>query len=381
MTAQSEIDNLYQASKTLAKSQALRVRIWQRLFACGFYYSGLAKKFYFKSVEQQQTPWRILRYQHVVVSEDYPIQLEYHQYVHPKTFEENIRFLRDNFKIVPLKSLLDDVEAGKQIDPLTVCITIDKGWADTYSYAFPILYTYRVPATIFVAPAFIGSTELFWEEHVKLIMNALRNSNASFPKLTSLSRMFYEDLMQFSPNLEITDDAIALFIFLLTQAPLDKRQAVYLEFLDFAKAFGELPKIEPYISWKEAYEMQNSGLITFGSHGFSHKSLFELSREELADDVRMGFLKLREQNINFHQVLAIPDDTYTSSLITMLGDFGLRYAMSYFSEVDIDPRKHGTLLFGRVSVFENIANCKEIFACRILGNQDSQVRYIRRVSK
>lgn len=378
MTIQESSDKMYQLSKAHAYSDALRSRIWQRLFACGLYYSGIAKNLYSRSIANGSTPWRILRYQHIITPETYSINLKHNQYVRPSTFEDNIKFLRDHFKVTPLPTLLDDIEAGKSIDPLTVCITIDKGWADAYSYAFPILYTHSMPATIFVSPAFIETTELFWPETVWLTMTALRNRNSPFPKLKFLSRTFYEDLAKLSPELAITDDTTALLIFLLEQAPIAKRESVYLELIDFAKAFGELPKFEAFISWKEAKEMQKSGLITFGSHGFSHKPLFSLSREEIADDLRNGFVTLSEQNLISHQLLAIPDDAHTSPLLATLGDLGLRFAMSHTSQIDIDIRKLGTLLFGRVSIFENIANCKEIFACQIFTNQGSEVKYLRR---
>ncbi len=77
-------------------------------------------------------------------------------------FERQMRFLRDNdYNVVSLQKMVSSLGTNDDISQKTVAITFDDGYRDTFAHAFPILQKYRLPATVFIAAAFIGSETPF----------------------------------------------------------------------------------------------------------------------------------------------------------------------------------------------------------------------------
>ncbi|MEI6631819.1 MAG: polysaccharide deacetylase family protein [bacterium] len=88
--------------------------------------------------------------------------------VTPKVFERQMRFLKNfGYNVIPLEAAISFIEEGRAIPPRTVAITFDDGYRDNYTYAFPILEKYNLPATLFVIINEIGrpgQDRLSWQE-------------------------------------------------------------------------------------------------------------------------------------------------------------------------------------------------------------------------
>jgi peptidoglycan/xylan/chitin deacetylase (PgdA/CDA1 family) len=86
--------------------------------------------------------------------------------VSPESFERQMAFLRkQGYNVVPLNKLIDIISSKKSIPPKTVAITLDDGYENNYTNAFPILKKYNIPATIFVVVEKIGQYEyLNWDQ-------------------------------------------------------------------------------------------------------------------------------------------------------------------------------------------------------------------------
>ena len=88
--------------------------------------------------------------------------------VSPENFREQIKFLKENFRVIPLIQLVGEVRS-KKLKNKTVAITFDDGYADNLHNALPILEESGVPATIFLTAGYVGSGKLFyWDESVPL---------------------------------------------------------------------------------------------------------------------------------------------------------------------------------------------------------------------
>lgn len=85
--------------------------------------------------------------------------------VSPENFREQIKFLKENFRIVPLVQLVQAVR-GKKLKNNTMAITFDDGYADNLYNALPILQEYGVPATMFLTAGCVGQNKtFFWDEN------------------------------------------------------------------------------------------------------------------------------------------------------------------------------------------------------------------------
>jgi len=73
------------------------------------------------------------------------------------TFERQIHFLKvHNYNVISLEELVVLIREGDQIPAKTVVITLDDGYKDNFTYAFPILEKYQIPATLFIITNEVG---------------------------------------------------------------------------------------------------------------------------------------------------------------------------------------------------------------------------------
>ena len=78
-----------------------------------------------------------------------------------KNFENQIKYLKENFDVVPLSQIINNLKSHK-IKNKTISITFDDGYADNFYNALPILEKFNVCATIFVTTGNIDSQENFY---------------------------------------------------------------------------------------------------------------------------------------------------------------------------------------------------------------------------
>lgn len=82
--------------------------------------------------------------------------------VPPARFERQLReLMRRGYRVVPLRWLVERAERGERLPRKRVVLTFDDGYASVYEHAWPVLRTLELPATVFLASAFIGSEAPF----------------------------------------------------------------------------------------------------------------------------------------------------------------------------------------------------------------------------
>lgn len=96
----------------------------------------------------------------------YPPILAYHRVIpeartdtpalHPDSFALQMQILAERFHPIPLAALADYLEGKGTLPKRAVAVTFDDGTDDHFSYAFPVLAQYRIPATIFLITGQIG---------------------------------------------------------------------------------------------------------------------------------------------------------------------------------------------------------------------------------
>lgn len=106
----------------------------------------------------------------------YPPILAYHRVnpapasdtpaVTPETFEKQMAILAQRWKPVPLPAMIDWLNRGIRLPGRAVAVTFDDGTDDNFSYAFPVLAKYRIPATIFLITGQIGQPGFLSEDQI-----------------------------------------------------------------------------------------------------------------------------------------------------------------------------------------------------------------------
>lgn len=88
--------------------------------------------------------------------------------VPPALFEEHLQYLRDTgYTSITLRDLLLALQIGYPLPPKPVIITLDDGYRDAYTEAFPLLRYYGFTATFFLITGLIDEGHpgyLTWEQ-------------------------------------------------------------------------------------------------------------------------------------------------------------------------------------------------------------------------
>ena len=195
-----------------------------------------------------------------------------------RDFESQIKFLKKNYEILPLNVLIDLL---KKKDDVTgkIAITFDDGYRDNYEHAYPILREHEVPATIYLlASIFNNDNILLWWLQLEETISSAKECNIRFKFMNT----------EYTGTLKNDESKKKFFMkisrLLIKSEPAKQRDLLIA--LTEAAGLVELSDHRDYLLFLEMImEMKDSGLISFGSHTFSHCALNILSKSDLKRDV------------------------------------------------------------------------------------------------
>lgn len=178
-------------------------------------------------------------------------------------FEQQILFLKKYFTILPFSDAMERFKAGSIKEPILV-LTFDDGYADNYSYAFPVLKKHNLTATIFLTVGYIGTAKsLWWNRVADIIMNSSNYSGGFNEKVEAI-----EDIAHSLKKMGSKD----------REAKIESLQERFK-----SRAKGVTEERE-FLNWDEIREMDRHG-IDFGSHTLTHPDLTILSQEEARKEI------------------------------------------------------------------------------------------------
>ncbi|MFH0839007.1 MAG: polysaccharide deacetylase family protein [Candidatus Omnitrophota bacterium] len=110
--------------------------------------------------------------------------------VAPQSFERQMKFLKESgYNVISFEALIRLIKGKKPFKAKTIVITFDDGYENNYTYAYPMLKKYNLPATIFVIVADVGkSGYLNWDEIREMSLHdiTIGSHTLTHPYLTSL---------------------------------------------------------------------------------------------------------------------------------------------------------------------------------------------------
>jgi len=144
---------------------------------------------------------RILLYHRIAKIKDDPYQLA----VSPDNFREHLKYLKDNFRIIPLAQLVDEIKARKIVNG-TIVIAFDDGYADNLHHATPTLKELNLPAAIFITINSNSSTDgqLLNNEEIRTLSELglieIGSHTLNHPRLSKISTTKQEKEISESKN-------------------------------------------------------------------------------------------------------------------------------------------------------------------------------------
>ena len=233
------------------------------------------------------------------------------------TFEKQIRFLLQNYKVMSLYEFFDLYLQNSPFPQKTAVLTFDDGWSDNYVYAFPILKKYNIPATIFLTTGFMGNTSTFWQEKLMFLLSVFQNRpEASISDFCICLRKL-PDKIKDSLKLNMNKKVLWNFPEELKYMN-DKTLNDLMDCLEKLLNYPKIPiNTNNFITWDQAREMISSK-IDFGSHSQNHKILPQLSSEDIEREVSTSKKKIEDELQTVVKAFAYPNGAYDEIVIDKL---------------------------------------------------------------
>lgn len=112
--------------------------------------------------------------------------------VSPEAFEKQMQFLKNNhYQVLKLDEYVDLLNNKQKPKQKAAVITFDDGYENNYSFAYPVLKKYKIPATIFMVVGWVGKEGMMnWQQLAKLNESGLieiESHSLTHPELTKLN--------------------------------------------------------------------------------------------------------------------------------------------------------------------------------------------------
>ncbi len=205
--------------------------------------------------------------------------------VDTEEFAGHLEFLVRHYN--PVKA--SDVEAWiggeRDLPPRAVLITFDDGHRNNLTYAGPILAKYGVPAIVFLATAYMGSSRLLWPE--ELYQVALRWARVKIP-FPDARGEFTLDGNRKERARQVTDAAKKL--------PVE----VLEPWLNALRAEVTLPPelacsdVYAFLAWEEVRQLSRYG-FEIGSHTVNHWIVTRCTPESLRQELEESKAEIERQ--------------------------------------------------------------------------------------
>jgi peptidoglycan/xylan/chitin deacetylase (PgdA/CDA1 family) len=226
-------------------------------------------------------------------------------------FARQMEFLHAHYDVLPIDDALATPANGRP----RACITFDDGYRNNLELALPVLERLRLPATIYLPTAFIGSSHVLWTTRLDL----------GLPKASAGVRAQIADWVSL-PH----DPSTPAFVHGVSDAlkALRPREREYL----LTKIFGQIPapsadEVKPhaFVTWPDVTRMESTGLISFGAHTAHHEIVRNLDDASLRDELQSSVEEVARRCSRVSRTFAYPNgravdfDERSAEILASLG--------------------------------------------------------------
>jgi peptidoglycan/xylan/chitin deacetylase (PgdA/CDA1 family) len=250
--------------------------------------------------------------------------------VTPEVFDAQLAFLAKQYTPISIRQLTSHLESDAPLPPRSVVITFDDGWRDNYVYAYPLLRKHRIPATIFLATDYVGTSKRFWPESLIASFATLARTRTGLA-----STAFADAPADVAALLECASVAggarreqlLERVIEAMKHLPPATRTAV-MRTVEEASASDAAPPVErTLLSWEEVLEMQSGG-VDFGSHCSTHELMPLLQPAAQRDELVLSKTVLEGRLGRAVDTVAYPNGALNDDVKRIAAAAGYRWGFS-----------------------------------------------------
>lgn len=202
--------------------------------------------------------------------------------VSPAFLQKTIdKYKKAGFTFLSLDEVYDVIKEKNKIEKPFVAFTLDDGYMDNYTTAYPIFKRNNVPFCIFVATDFPDKRAILWWISIENLI--LSNNKIQLSDGTTYICETYQQ--KWDTFRHIREKILKL----------DQRNIL----ISLQELFADYnidwlgPIQEMGMSWENIKELGKDPLCTIGGHTMSHPSFIPLTLSEIKDEIDGGIEKLK----------------------------------------------------------------------------------------
>jgi len=288
--------------------------------------------------------------------------------VDPNTFELQMAYLRKHFNFLTLDDLRRHLRNRTPFPPNSCLVTFDDGWKDNYTYAFPVLKRYEIPAVVFLTAGHIGNIKSFWQERIFNALHGIREAAPRDPDIPTRYRNLPEGI-KIEELLALPEGnfrkAVRAQIRSLKKLPLSRSEPIVEAICTRAGLTGDSSSGgDSFLSWEEIEEMSRGG-IDFGSHGLTHEILTNITAAEVRKEVLESRRIIEERIRKSIYAFSYPNGDHDPVVRKCVAECGYEIAFGTrrgFAGPGDDP-----FSLKRVNVHDDVTREVPMFLSSILG--------------
>lgn len=275
-----------------------------------------------------------------------------------RDFENQMRYLRKTYNILPLDTLVQYIQQGHCLPAKAAIITFDDGYKDNFLYAYPILNKYNISATINLITAHIGTGNLFWFDKIKFALWNTMLEEVDLDEFGEYRLRSVNERVRAASNINGK---------LAKKTEKEKNLAIAkiinILHVDVPTNLGK----ELILSWDDIMEMNRNG-VTFGAHSLTHPNLTKLPVEQAKREIAKSKMDIEERLGRAITVFCYPNGDFNAEISELVEEAGFHCALT------TNPRmvKHKTNLYelGRIPGGWNL-NTLKLFSCGAYSDIDA----------
>ncbi|MGA2315994.1 MAG: polysaccharide deacetylase family protein [Thermodesulfobacteriota bacterium] len=241
---------------------------------------------------RHQHPCIILLYHRITNNNSKYHNKERAMHHHIKHLERELPYFKKNYQILTLDEVIQGLKSGVGFRRPSVAITFDDGYLDNYTLAYPVLKKYGVPATIYLATDFIGTSQRIWTDQIEFMLLGARKDQFS------LHRLFGDKELRIKTK-EEKEQVSNKITEALKKRPDAERTEILCELfktLEINSNHGKDCEERIMLNWDEVRKMAKNG-ITIGSHSHTHPILSRMPIQKAKEEI-LESKKIIEENLS-----------------------------------------------------------------------------------
>lgn len=274
-------------------------------------------------------------------------------YVSPETLRMQLEVLKRHFTLIHLDDWLGLAQTDATLPRRACAITFDDGWRDNYQYAFPILKEVGAPATIYLVSDLVGTHYSFWPNTLARVL-----ATGDVRQRQSLPPWLLEMIPASAAGLS-SSQIDAVIARCKTRSDAEMLEA--LRSVDAANGH----QARDLMSWEEIREMQQSGLIRFGSHTRRHTRVSRIESADVLRDEVLGSAQVLEQGLGRVPVtFCYPNGDISAAAVQLVQQ---RYLGAVTTARGWNSPSTDRYRLNRVGVHDDVSSTPAAFLSRVAG--------------